>query len=179
MHPEMIERMMRWLDRQAGPDEKRLLQSHLMECAACAGDWAGLLAAQQQLANAPLLAPAPGFTGRVVNRLAQREYQRVNQKTFIAIPAFVLGSLILTALTLYLSPLGLFLAPDGLSYLVNAVLVLASLFTAFERAAAVIGPGILDHVNQWTLLLTAFVTLGLTIAWARLVTGMTLNRTIS
>ncbi|HEY6040484.1 MAG TPA: hypothetical protein VIX58_00010 [Anaerolineae bacterium] len=178
MHPEMIERMMRWLDQDA-PDEKRELQSHLMECAGCAREWAALLAAQQQLTNARLLVPAPGFAGRVMQRLAQRQDRRAKDKTFLALPAFVLGSLILTALTLYLSPLGLFLAPDGLSYLVNAVLVLASLFTAFERAAAVIGPGILDHVNQWTLLLTAFVTLGLTIAWARLVTGMTLDRPIS
>lgn len=180
MHPEMIERMMRWLDRQAAPDEKRLLQSHLMECAACAGEWAALLAAQQQLANVPLLAPAPGFTGRVMNRLAQREYQRVNQKTFIAIPAFVLGSLAVTALALYLSPLGLVLTSDGWSTLVNTALALASVFSALERVANVIIPGILDHVNQWMLLFAAFVTLGLTVAWARLVTGMALvNRPIT
>jgi hypothetical protein len=180
MHPEMIERMMRWLDRQAAPEEKRLLQSHLMECAACAGEWAGLLAAQQQLANAPLLAPASGFTGRVMDRLAQREYQRVNQKTFIAIPAFVLGSLAVTASALYLSPLGFALTSDGWSILVNTVLAFASVFSALERVADVLLPGILDHVNQWTLLLAAFVSLGLTVTWARLVTGMTfVNRHIS
>lgn len=180
MHPEMIERMMRTLDQEtseASPDEVRGLQTHLMQCADCAGQWAALLAVHQQMSNAAALAPASGFAPRVMQRIAAREQKRARYRIIFGVTAFVLGSLGVFALALYLSPLGELFASDGWTAVVNNVIAWLAFFSALTRVADSFGASLLEHVNGNILVLAAFVTFGLTLVWARLVTGTpVLNR---
>ena len=179
MHPEMIERMMRWLDQQASADDKRVLQAHLMECVSCANEWASLFAIHQQMTNISMRAPAPGFANRVMQRLAQREQQHVARQMLIGIPMLIFGSVAAFALAFYLSPFGA-LVSDGWTTIVTNTVALTSFFDALSRVADALGYVILERLDQTTLVLLTFTTLGLTLAWARLVTGAPLaNRRIS
>lgn len=180
MHPEMIERMMRWLDQEAQADDKRVLQAHLIECVSCANEWASLFAIHQQMSNVSMLAPAPGFANRVMQRLAQQEQQRITQRTLIGVPVLAFGSLALLMLVIRLSPFGDAVFSGDWTTLVNIAVLFGALVEALVRVVNALGGFILDRIDQTTVLFMAFATLVLTLIWARMVSGTPFaNRRIS
>ncbi len=171
MHPEMIERMTRALDKELPGEDTRLLQTHLLECATCAGEWAALLAVHQQLSNARMLSPTPGFANRVMNRIAARGQKRAQRQSLVGVFAFLVGSVAVFALTVYLSPLGELWQTGGWVELVNEVIVWLAFLSALTRVANTLGLALLERSGEGALLLMAFVAFGLTFLWARLVSG--------
>lgn len=73
---EALERMMLALDGELPPQEWRMLESHLEACAPCRAQWERLQVVEQVLQRAPLLAPPPGFAGRVMARVDRRRARR-------------------------------------------------------------------------------------------------------
>ncbi len=94
---ETLERMMLALDGELPPEEWRRLESHLEACAPCRAQWERLQAVEQVLQDAPLLAPPPGFVGRVMARVDRR---RARQRSVLGGLALALGSAVVIFLSL-------------------------------------------------------------------------------
>lgn len=74
-HKHYLDWMQLALDDALPPAQRQELTAHLGECPACSAAWDGLQRADRLLAQAPLAAPRPGFTGRFNARLRQRRSQ--------------------------------------------------------------------------------------------------------
>lgn len=61
------------------------LQGHLAECEICRAEWEDMRWVSSLLEAEPSLAPAPGFTARVVLRLQQREARRRRARSSIGV----------------------------------------------------------------------------------------------
>jgi len=92
-----------YLDGELVGGEKQWLEEHLAVCAQCGDELTALEEVGLLLSEAPLFSPQPGFTARVMARLAQREARR---RLMRVAPALVAVSLMLTFLAL-LSVVGL------------------------------------------------------------------------
>jgi anti-sigma factor RsiW len=71
-HKNYLEWMHLALDDALPAAQRAELNLHLADCPACAAAWDGLHRVDHLLAQAPLAAPRPGFTGRFSARLQQR-----------------------------------------------------------------------------------------------------------
>jgi anti-sigma factor RsiW len=67
--------MMDALDGELAEAQYTQLQSHLRGCPSCQREWQALTAIDQLLREAPMLAPAVGFTQRTLARLPSRRYR--------------------------------------------------------------------------------------------------------
>jgi anti-sigma factor RsiW len=76
MHSDYTMLMSVALDNEATPDELQRLRDHVRTCAACAGIWERWQAVDRRLDAAPLVMPAPSFTGAVMARIEARSLQR-------------------------------------------------------------------------------------------------------
>jgi len=65
-----------YLDGDLTGEEKQRLEEHLAVCAQCGDELTALEEVGLLLSEAPLFSPQPGFTARVMARLAQREARR-------------------------------------------------------------------------------------------------------
>lgn len=68
--------MMDALDGALSASDQRRLADHLGACSHCRAEWEALNALDELLVNPTMLAPAPGFVGRVEARLERFEAQR-------------------------------------------------------------------------------------------------------
>lgn len=66
-----------WLDGRLPPSEVGRLEAHLDECARCRAETEGWSALTAELSALPTLAPAPGFSGRVLDALARPAEERL------------------------------------------------------------------------------------------------------
>jgi len=162
-----------YLDGEVTGEEKEWLEEHLAVCAHCREELQALEEVGLLLSEAPLISPRPGFTARVMARLAQREARR--RLTRVA-PALVAVSLILTFLAL-LSVAGLLLpwwdtlaAPASLVNLgFDLLLRFVETSTTLAQACSFLLSATLGALLPRLLLPYSFLTLGLMMVWARLV----------
>jgi len=162
-----------YLDGEPIGEEKERLEEHLVVCAQCREELNALEEVGLLLSEAPLFSPQPGFTARVMARLAQREARR--RLTRVA-PALVAVSLILTSLA-FLSLLGL-LAPWWSSLAAPATLIdlgfdlslrFVQTSNTLAQACSFLLGATLKALPPGLLLPYSFLMLGLMIVWARLV----------
>lgn len=162
-----------YLDGELAGEEKRWLEEHLALCAQCRDELTTLEEVGLLLSEAPLLSPQPGFTARVMTRLAQREARR--RLTRVA-PALVAVSLLLTLLAL-LSVVGLLTpwwgtlaAPASLINLgFDLSLVFMQTSTTLAHSCSFLLGATLGALPPQLLLPYLFLILGLMMVWARLV----------
>lgn len=162
-----------YLDGELTGKEKQRLEEHLAVCAHCGDELNALKEVGLLLSEAPLFSPQPGFTARVMSRLAQREARR--RLTRVA-PALVAVSLMLTSLTL-LSVVGLLMpwwgtlaAPVSLMELgFDLSLRFMQTGTTLAQACSFLLSTTLGALPPGLLLPYSFLMLGLTMVWARLV----------
>lgn len=165
-----------YLDGEVAGEEKERLEEHLAVCAQCRDELNALEEIDSLLSEAPLLSPQPGFTARVMSKVAQREAQR--RLTRVA-PALVAVSLMLTSLAL-LSVLGLLTpwwsvvaAPATLMELGELAFELwlgfVQMSTTLVRACSFLLGMTLGALPPGLLLPYSLLMLGLTMIWARLV----------
>ena len=167
------ERIPAYLDGELAGEEKERLEEHLAVCAQCRDELTALEEVGLLLSEAPLFSPQPGFTARVMVRLAQREARR--RLTRVA-PALVAVSLMLTSLAL-LSVVGLLTpwwgtlsAPAtliGLGFDLSLRFVQTS--TTLAQACTFLLAATLGALPPGLLLPYSFLMLGLMMVWARLV----------
>jgi len=165
-----------YLDGELVGEEKQWLEEHLAVCARCGDELTALEEVGLLLSEASFFSPQPGFTARVMVRLAQREACR--RLTRVA-PALVAVSLMLTFLAL-LSVVGLLTpwwsvvaAPATLIELGELAFDLWLRFlqtsTTLAQACSFLLGATLRALPPGLLLPYSFLMLGLMMVWARLV----------
>ena len=160
------------MDYGLNPDEARELQAQLD-----AGEWDALLQVQRQLSDAPMLAPSAGFTNRVLTELAVRERRQARRRNVIGAIAFAFGTLVVTALVIWASPLDLLVQARGVGTLFNTLLSLANSLSTLFFIGRTFGEVLLHDTGSTGLLLFALFAFALTLVWARVVAGTApLNR---
>ncbi len=162
-----------YLDGELVGEVKQRLEEHLAVCAQCGGELNALEEVGRLLSEAPLLSPRPGFTARVMARLAQREARR--RLTRVA-PALVAASLMLTFLALlsvvgFLTPWwGTLAAPASLIKLgLDLWLRFMQTSTTLAQTGSFLLGATLGALPPGLLLSYSFLMLGLMMLWARLV----------
>ncbi len=162
-----------YLDGELVGEEKQWLEEHLAVCARCGDELSALHEVGLLLSEAPLFSPQPGFTARVMARLAQKEARR--RLTRVA-PALVAVSLLLTFLAL-LSVVGLLTpwwstlaAPATLIELgFDLLLRFMQTGTTLAQTCSFLLGATLGALPPGLLLPYSFLMLGLMMVWARLV----------
>jgi anti-sigma factor RsiW len=167
------------LDGELAPTQRTELNAHLAGCMECADRWEALSRVQALFAEAPIVAPRPGFTGRFNARLKQRRSQ---PRTYLGVFALGLGALGSAMLVL---PLGL-----GMLWAVAQVIgqpaASAALFNSATAASGVaftlmgaltailkaVGEYALTNPVIWAGAMTAFV---IVVAWLYLMRRLALQ----
>jgi len=162
-----------YLDGELVGEEKQRLEEHLAVCTQCGDELNALEEVGLLLSEASLFSPQPGFTARVMARLAQREARR---RLMRVAPALVAVSLLLTFLAL-LSVVGLLTpwwgtlaAPAtliGLGFDLSLRLMQTS--TTLAQCCSFLLGATLGALPPGLLLPYSFLMLGLMTVWARLV----------
>ena len=162
-----------YLDGELVGEEKQRLEEHLAVCARCRDELTALEEVGLLLSEAPLFSPQPGFTARVMARLAQREARR---RLARVAPALVAVSLMLTLLALFsvvgfLAPWrGMLAAPATLIQLgLDLSLRLMQTSTTLAQACSFLLGATLGALPTGLLLPYSLLMLGLMMVWARLV----------
>jgi|GEM_PF-3378949 len=162
-----------YLDGELVGEEEQWLEEHLAVCARCRDELSDLNEVGVLLSEAPLFSPQPGFTARVMARLAQKEARR--RLTRVA-PALVAVSLLPTFLAL-LSVVGL-LIPWGGTLAAPATLIelgfdlllrLMQTGTTLAQTCSFLLGATLGALPPGLLLPYSFLMLGLMMVWAKLV----------
>ncbi len=161
--------MLDLLDGELAAPARRQLEEHLATCAECQSGWEALSAVERLLADAPMAAPRPGFTGRFNVRLAR---QRSRPRLLWGAAALGLGVVAAAAVVL---PLGfglLFSAariaeqPATLLALGNSLSATSALVRAVADALAIAARAVVEGmVAQPLVWVGAVIALALTAAW--------------
>jgi hypothetical protein len=155
-----------------GRDEARALRADLD-----VEEWAALLDVQRSFASAPLLSPSAGFVDRVRQSLAARERQRARRRSILGITCFILGSILITAQYLWLSPFAALSQARGWTDLLNMFASSVSILAVILEIAGAFAQTMLGLLGEWLVLSLSLFALALTILWTRVVVGWTpLNR---
>lgn len=125
----------------------------------------------ESYSQATLLSPRTGFAERVMARLEEREREQARRRALIGAGLLVLaGALVVSILFVWtaarISPL---LA--DLSQVISWLSVFGPLVGGLCEAVYVAVRDVLETANNPLTLVYALATLGLTLLWARLVTG--------
>lgn len=75
-HAEMTLMMSLALDGMLSAEEQASLETHLRACPDCRAQWARWQRVDSLLAGVPMLAPAPAFSARVLERVSQRGHRQ-------------------------------------------------------------------------------------------------------
>lgn len=169
MLAERDDEMIRGLERETAAELRTGLT---------ADEWSAFLQVHQHLTNAPSVAPTAGFDGRVLERIARQAQPRARRRA-LGVISLLCGALLLTALSLRLSPVSLLLQVSGWATFLNA----AASFVTIAQVALQIARTFLQVsaqvVGAGYLLALALFALALTLIWTRVVAGLTLlNRPI-
>ena len=161
------------LDRSLTQGESCDLEEHLAQCPTCQEEWEAMQNTSHLLTNAPLVSSPPGFTDRVMQRLAQRQARR---RRLLTGAALLVVCLSLLALTLpetvrWVAMLWQVITePSLLSHGAKLTAQLLDIAEALGRACWLIVTA-LPFLNQPALLGYSFLALSLTALWISLVTG--------
>jgi predicted anti-sigma-YlaC factor YlaD len=157
------------LDGALAAPARRQLEEHLATCAECRSGWDALSAVDRLLADAPMTAPRPGFTGRFSARLAQ---QRARPRLLWGAAALGVGVVAVAALVV---PLGfglLFSAarvaqqPATLLALSNSLSATSALVRVVVEALIIAGRAVLEGMLAQPLAWVAAISaLALTAVW--------------
>jgi len=171
---QITELMSLELDDLLGDAERQRLYSHLAECPECQQTWAAMQQLSRVLTVAPMAMPSPDFTGRVMQRIAQRQARRRLVAGYLVLVA---GLLLLLALPLasWLRVLIVSYEPGTIpgvwgnvvAFLVYVGDVLGSLVNAVKLVVE----AVLTTLPHGALLLAALLIGGLTIIWIQAVMG--------
>ncbi len=154
------------MDYGLNNDEMRELQAQLAP-----GEFEALLQVQRQLLDEPMVTPADGFTERMMSRLAAREQQQARRRSTFGAIGFVAGSLVLTALLIWTSPLGTLVQVSGWAALLDSALSLwSSGMTVAIIMRSFVG-ALWEDMGSTSLLLFALLAFALTLVWTRVVAG--------
>ncbi len=160
------------MDYGLNNDEARELQAQLD-----ADEFDALLQLQRQLLDAPMAIPAGDFTSRVMTRLAAREQAQARRRSTFGAIGFVAGSLIVSALAIWSSPLGTLVQVSGWTALLDGALSLFGYSTTLLVIVRSFASTLLETIGAPSLVLFALVVFALTLVWTRLVAGsVPLNR---
>jgi len=150
-----------WLlgDQRLDPAQKRELDTHLRECNTCTA----IAEANLALRSARLVTPAPGFSVRFQDRLAQaRAAQR--RRTFLGSMLFAVGGLVLLAALAGPTLFSFVGSPaEWLALFLNGALFTYSMLVAVVEASPVLFrvlPGFMPPFI-WLVVLSAISGLGL------------------
>ncbi len=128
-----------YVTRELGPEERRLFDAHLVECAACQRELAVMTAVVSTLDHQPVLEPQPGFGARVLAALPRQRAFAPSPWWALAL-APVLGGLVwLFRVPIDQGAAGL-LGRSGVS---SSAWPMVSVQQAGMAAAAVVGLGLL------------------------------------
>lgn len=123
-----------------------------------------------------MLSPAPGFTGRVMARIAEREQAAARRRAVLGIGLLVAVAVVLLALVgalLLLVALAVVDMPDAL---VSGWAALAPVFDLGGTVAQALWAGAVafaDNVSMGPMLLYAMLVGAMTLVWVRVVNGST------
>jgi anti-sigma factor RsiW len=162
------------LDQSLTPGEARGLEEHLKRCPTCQEEWEAMQRVSRLFTDAPLMGPPPGFTDRVMQRLAQRQArrQRLLAGTALLVVCLSLGALALPEIVRWLAMLWQVLTePSLLSHGAKLVAQLLDLAESLGRACWLIITALSSSLGQSALLGYSFLVLALTALWIRLVAG--------
>jgi anti-sigma factor RsiW len=159
-------------------DEARQLQEHLQSCQACTRLSVALREIDQELHNAPVLTPAPGFVSRWQTRLEANRIQSHRRQTFLIMflciggAMFMLSLLGLAIFPVLRSPWPVFLA---FLYELTSTFMLASVIS---EALVTVLKAIFEiiPVTQWAAIWVALAGLGA--LWVVAMHRLTLPRRI-
>jgi predicted anti-sigma-YlaC factor YlaD len=162
------------LDQSLTQGEARCLEEHLRQCPACQEEWEAMQRISHLFADAPLLCPHPGFTGRVMQRLAQRQArrQRLLAGTALLVACLSLAALALPGIVRWLAMLWQVITePSLLSHGAKLMAQLLDLAESLGRACWLVTTACFSSFNQLALLGYPLFVLALTALWIRLVAG--------
>ena len=170
------------LDHMLDEAKRRELEAHLSECAACQQTWTAMRRVSLLLDATPMVAPAPGFAGRVneriSKRLASRQLRRqlVSGYVILAAGVLLLLALPLTFLAAPLSSLGRAVAHQpGIigqgMYLLSRIGAIAG---TFLEACWLLVRAVLNALPQTFLVVLGVVAAALLGVWIQLVGGRAL-----
>ncbi len=154
------------MDYGLNNEEVRELQSQLD-----GDEFEALLQVQRQLLDTPMAAPAVDFTSRVMTRLAERERQQARRRSAFGAIGFVSGSLIVAALAIWTSPLGMLVQVSGWAALLDSTLSLFGVASTMFIIVRSFAGALFEAIGSTSLVLFALLTLALTLTWTRLVAG--------
>ena len=179
---ESSEWMSLHLDGLLDQEQALRLEAHLAACEACRQEWEAMRWLSSFLKAEPVAAPKPDFTARIALRLRQREARRRRLHSSIGV---LIGSVGLWALAgaavlllftmLWQPPIRVVLLEAGLALINDVLSTLAVLGQALYAAAYALAvrPTLWAQAfdgKAWLLLLGyAFLALGLTALWMRIV----------
>ncbi len=162
------------LDKSLAQGEASCLEEHLRQCPTCQEEWEAMQRVSQLFTNSPLMGPPPGFSDRVMQRLAQRQArrQRLLAGTALLVACLSLVALVLPETFRLLAMLWqVFTAPSLLSHGAKLVAQLLSLAESVGGACWLVSAALLSSFNQPVLLGYSFLVLALTTLWIYLVAG--------
>jgi len=96
-HAQMTLTMSLALDGMLSAEERAAFEAHVHACPDCWAEWKRWQQVDRFLAEAPMLAPAPGFSGRVLEQLSRRQRR---QRRLVGGVLLLGGSLSVGVLTL-------------------------------------------------------------------------------
>jgi hypothetical protein len=126
------------------------------------------------LTDVPLIGPPPGFTARVMQRLARRQVRRQRLLTGAAllVVCLGLGAFALPQIIGFLALLWQVISrPSLLGYGVQLMAQLFDLAQSLGRACWLVTTALFSSLNQPALLGYSFLVLALTTLWIRLAAG--------
>ena len=162
------------LDRNLTQGEARGLESHLNQCPTCQEEWEAMQRISRLFTDAPLMGPPPGFTDRVMQRLAQRQARRRRLLTGAAllVVCLSLAALALPEIVRWLAMLWRVITePSLLSHGAKLTAQLLNLAESVGRACWLIITALSSYLSQPALLGYSFLVVTLTALWIRLVAG--------
>ncbi|MGB8645262.1 MAG: hypothetical protein WCF84_08485 [Anaerolineae bacterium] len=139
------------------------------------GEWQALLTLQQLLHTTPLAAPDAGFSNRVLSRLAARERARALRRNILGASAFGLGSMLLTALLIWSSPLGALTQAAGWVTLLDGVAFVVSVVTTLFLVTSTFAQALWYGDGRIALMLVALFAVSLTLIWTYMITRPALS----
>jgi predicted anti-sigma-YlaC factor YlaD len=174
MHPvENEELISRYIDGELSGEEQEVLKGHLEGCPGCREELQALEEVVAIFSGIPLLSPRPGFTERVMARLAQREASR---RVWKAMPALMGASLLLAIFaSLPLIEFGdqirvaLAEFPLLLNLGMNLAGELLAILSSWGRACWLIAEALSKALDPRVILLQSILAFGSVALWIRLV----------
>ncbi len=130
------------------------------------GEWEALATVQQMLTESAVLAPDPGFSNRVLTRLATRQRVRAQRRDALGVLIFGLGSMLLTSFLIWSS--GLVEISSWVNWVNGITFLIPASRTAFFIGGTLF-TNLMEGIGGLNLMLFALFSVGLALLWTSLV----------